>query len=72
MLRLYFIYFTITGVKKIIRYAQDFVIQRLLYQGFTVLITYPCEGGTVSRLLPPTCIPVNKVTGKQSVKKINT
>ena len=43
-----------------------------LYQGFTVLITYPCEGGTVSRLLPPTCIPVNKVTGKQSVKKIHT
>ena len=34
MLRLYFIYFTITGVKEIIRYAQDFVIQRFVISRF--------------------------------------
>ena len=38
----YIIHFTITGVKKIIRYTEDFVISRnllyrgLLYQGSTV------------------------------------
>lgn len=30
-------------------------------------ITHPCEGGTVSLLLPPTCIPVWKQEGKSNL-----
>ena len=38
MSRFFLIYFTITGMKKIIRYTEDFVRSGSLYRGSTVYV----------------------------------
>ena len=38
--RFFFIYVTIIGVKKIVRYIENFVIQKFLYRGSTVVTKY--------------------------------
>ena len=37
--RFFFIYFTVTGVKKIVRYTKDFIIQRFVISRFHCIIS---------------------------------